>query len=115
LRIEAEVGSIPFSGAWQPTGGRWYLLLSKKFLKKCGFDLGDWVSVRFRIADQNAVAVPESLRLALEQDAYAKAIWDELTPGKRRSFAYRVLSAKRAPTQARRVSEVLEKLMSEAL
>ncbi|MEM9948570.1 MAG: YdeI/OmpD-associated family protein [Cyanobacteria bacterium P01_D01_bin.36] len=114
LRIEAEVGSSPFSGAWRPTGGRWYLLLSKKFLKKSGFDIGDWVTVRFRIADQNAVDMPESLRLALEQDDHARAIWENLTPGKRRSFAYRVSSAKTAPTQARRVTEVLEKLIFEA-
>lgn len=113
LRIEAEIGNSLLSGAWRPNGGRWYLLLSKKFMKKSGFELGDWVTVRFRIADQDAVDVPEVLRLALDQDEYAKIIWEKLSSGKRRGFAYRVSSAKTAPTQARRVSEVLEKLMLE--
>ncbi|MEL6939842.1 MAG: YdeI/OmpD-associated family protein [Cyanobacteria bacterium J06598_1] len=112
LRIEAEVGNAPFSGAWQPTKGRWYLLLSKKFMKKGGFELGDWVTVCFRIADQDAVNVPEALRLALEQDAHAMAIWEKLSAGKRRGFAYRVSSAKTSPTQVRRASEVLETLIS---
>lgn len=111
LRIEAEVGNAPFSGAWQPTGGRWYLLLSKKFLKKAGFEIGDWVTVRFRIADQDAVDVPEALQHALEQDEYAKAVWEKLTPGKRRGFAYRVSSAKTKQTQTRRALEVLEQLL----
>lgn len=111
LRIEAEVGSTPFAGAWQPTKGRWYLLLSKRFLKSAGLELGDWVTVRFRIADQNAVDMPESLRKALDEDDHANATWKKLSPGKRRSYAYRVSSAKTAATQTRRVAEVLESLV----
>ncbi|MEO1622138.1 MAG: YdeI/OmpD-associated family protein [Cyanobacteria bacterium J06632_3] len=111
LRIQAEISNVPFSGAFQPVGGRWYLLLSKRFMKKGGFELGDWVTVRFRIGDQNAVDVPDVLRVALEQDPHAMAVWKKLSPGKRRGFAYRVGSAKRLPTQQRRVAEVMEKLM----
>lgn len=111
LRIEAEVGNTPFTGAWQPTKGRWYLLLSKRFLKSAGLELGDWVTVRFRIADQDAVEVPDALQQALDADAHAMAVWKSLTPGKRRGLAYQVSSAKTLPTQARRVTNVLEKLM----
>ncbi|MEM6869113.1 MAG: YdeI/OmpD-associated family protein, partial [Cyanobacteria bacterium P01_C01_bin.121] len=67
--------------------------------------------VRFRIADQDAVDVPEALQHALEQDEYAKAVWEKLTPGKRRGFAYRVSSAKTKQTQTRRALEVLEQLL----
>jgi hypothetical protein len=29
LRVSGEVAEVPFSGAWQPVRGRWYLMLSK--------------------------------------------------------------------------------------
>jgi len=110
LRVEAEVGNTSFSGAFQPANGRYYLLLSKRFLKSAGLELGDWVTVRLRIADQDAVDVPSVLQRALEEDGHAKAMWEKLTPGKRRGLAYRVASAKTQPTQQRRVAELMEKL-----
>lgn len=111
LRIEGEVGELPFSGALQPVRGRWYLLLSKKKMKAGGFELGEWVHVRFCVADQDAVDVPERLGLALEKNQYAMETWEKLSAGKRRGLAYRVASAKTAPTQTRRVSEVIEMLV----
>jgi len=111
LRIEGVVGELSFSGALQPVRGRWYLLLSKKKMKAGGFELSEWVHVRFRVADQDAVDVPEMLRLALEENQYAMDTWENLSAGKRRGLAYRVASAKRAPTQTRRVSEVIEMLV----
>ena len=111
LRIKGEVGHMPFAGAFQPTGGRRYLLLSKKFLKKGGFEIDDWLTVRFQIDDQDAVDVPELLDKALSQEPQAKATWDKLSPGKKRGLAYRVSSAKTEPTQMRRVEKVLEMLV----
>jgi len=111
LRIKGEIGHMPFAGACQPTGGRWYLLLSKKFLKKGGFEVDDWVVVRFCVADQDAVDVPSLLSTALAQELQAKATWDKLTPGKKRGLAYRVSSAKTEPTQMRRVAKVIEMLV----
>jgi hypothetical protein len=29
LLVEADVGGVPLKGAWQPSGGRWYLMLPK--------------------------------------------------------------------------------------
>lgn len=111
LRIEAEIGNRPFFGAFQPMNGRYYLLLSKRFLKSAGLELGDWVTVRLRIADQDAVDVPPALQRALKADGHAKAMWEKLTPGKRRGLAYQVASAKTAPTQTRRASKIIEKIL----
>ncbi|MEM6599727.1 MAG: YdeI/OmpD-associated family protein [Cyanobacteria bacterium P01_C01_bin.69] len=111
LRVEADVGNTPFSGAFQPVNGRYYLLLSKRFLKLAGLELGDWVTVRLRIADQDAVNVPPALQRALEEDGHAKAMWEKLTPGKRRGLAYQVASAKTAPTQTRRAAKIIEKIL----
>ncbi|MEO1792878.1 MAG: YdeI/OmpD-associated family protein [Cyanobacteria bacterium J06629_19] len=111
LRVEAEVGNTPFSGAFQPVKDRYYLLLSKRFLKSAGLALGDWVTVRLRIADQDAVDVPPALQLALDEDGHAKALWEKLTPGKRRGLAYQVASAKTTPTQTRRAAKIIEKIL----
>ena len=113
LRIDGEVCGIRFNGALHPSRGRWYVLLPKKMLKKCGLKLGDDVLVMFRIADQNAVDVPDELRKALEANDRAGEAWRALTPGKRRGYAFRVASAKRPDTRANRVEEVLEWVLGE--
>ena len=108
LRINAEVDDYPLDAALSPVRGQWYILLSKKMLSAIGRRVGDTVTVRFRIADQNAVEVPESLLAALRGDAQMQPLWDALTPGKQRSLAYRVGSAKSPETQARRIAEVFD-------
>ncbi|MEM8680754.1 MAG: YdeI/OmpD-associated family protein [Planctomycetota bacterium] len=113
LRIDGEVNGVPFHGAFQPAGkDRFYLILSKRYLKTCRLSLGDRTQVRFDIADQDAVDVPDELRFALQADDAAAAAWARLTPGKQRGFAYRVASAKRPATRENRVEEVLEALRS---
>ena len=82
-------------------------------LKKCGLKLGGDVLVMFRIADQNAVDVPDELRKAIESNDRADEAWRALTPGKRRGYAYRVASAKRTETRAHRVEEVMEWVLGE--
>ena len=68
---------------------------------------GGDVLVLFRIADQNAVDVPNELERALRANSNAKQAWDELTVGKKRGYAYRVASAKRMETREKRVDEVM--------
>lgn len=108
LRVSAEVNDYPIEAAFTPSGGSWYLLLSKKLLKAINAHVGDAVTVRFRITDQAAVDVPEALQDALAEQRSMAELWKELTPGKQRGLAYRVASAKRAETQARRIAEVFE-------
>lgn len=108
LRISGEVEDYPFEAALTPVRGEWYILLSGKLLKAIGKRVGDVVSVRFRVADQDAVDVPPALQAALSGDSGMQTIWDGLTAGKQRSLAYRVASAKREATQAKRIAEVFD-------
>lgn len=110
LRVDVEVQDFPFSAAWQPAQGRWYLMLNKRLLKSTGLAVGDVAEVRFRVADPDEVEVPEALELALAADAQAARVWAELTPGRRRAWAHRVASAKTANTRERRVHEVVERV-----
>jgi hypothetical protein len=109
LRIVGEVADVPMEGAWQPSRGRWYLMLGKPLLKAAGKGVGDEVEVRFRLAPPD-VAMPEALERALVANPGARAVFEDQTVGKRRALAHRVGSAKGAETVARRVAEVLDAL-----
>ena len=85
-------------------------MISKRVRKACSAKIGDRVTVGFEIDDQDAVDVPPELQNALEQDDEAMLVWRELTPGKKRGFAYMVDSARRKETRERRAEEVLEAL-----
>ncbi len=112
LRVRGEMDEYPFHGAWQPTGGQWYLIVNKSMLKKGGYSLGDWINVRSNIDDQNAVDVAEALEEALKTDPEFRKAWKKLTAGKQRGLAYQVSTAKTAATIEKRVLQV-RKLVSD--
>ncbi|MCR9202067.1 MAG: YdeI/OmpD-associated family protein [Planctomycetaceae bacterium] len=112
LRTVGFVSGQPFQLALMPTAGRkWYLLLSRKFLKKCAAKLGDRVDVEFSLDDPDAVDVPPELRHAVETNGRAAQIWEQMTAGKKRGLAYRVATAKRAETRQRRVETAMEEIL----
>jgi hypothetical protein len=113
LRISGEVDDHPIEAALTPVRGEHYILLSKKLLAALGKRIGDEVELRFRIADQDAVEVPERLANALARDPQMRALWQATTPGKQRALAYMVASAKRAGTQDQRVDKVAAVLRGE--
>lgn len=111
LRVDGEIADIPIANAFMPTGdGRRYLIVSPEVMKGASLSLGDTVSVRFRIADQNHVDVPDALTRAIDNLKTAKLIWEGLTAGKRRALAFHVSNAKTAPTQTKRIADVIEAL-----
>lgn len=110
LRASGEVGEVPFSGAWQPVRGRWYLMLSKRLQKDGDYGVGDWVEVRFRVEDQDSVEMPDLLQRALDADEKLSGVWRALSAGKKRGLAYRIASAKTEPTRQKRLDAVLAAL-----
>ena len=112
LRMSGELDGVPVSGAWQPSRGRWYLMLSKATLRDAGRRIGDTVELRFRVEDQEGVAVPEALATALDADDRAAAAWAALSAGRRRGLSHHVDAAKRPETAGRRVAEIMEALRS---
>ncbi len=106
LRIEADVSGVPVKGAWQPSRGRWYLMLPKGPLKEAGLKIGSSVEVWFRVLPQDDVDVPEELAALLAKKARVRKAWDALSAGKQRGLAYMVASAKRQETRRARVAHV---------
>lgn len=111
LRIIGEVAERPVRGAWNPVGdGRKYFILSAKFLKDAGLQLGDMAEMRFNIDDQDHVDVPEELLDRLSHDAALSEIWTALTSGKKRFYCHQISSAKQQATRDRRLQSVIEQL-----
>lgn len=116
LRVDGEIADVPVSGAWIPTGdGRRYIIVAPRVFRDAGVDVGSLVEMRFRIADQDAVDMPEALATALSLDAAAANAWSDLKPGKKRGFAHIVHGAKTDPTRTRRISEVIAALKRGAI
>jgi uncharacterized protein YdeI (YjbR/CyaY-like superfamily) len=93
-----------------PTGdGRRYFIVARRILEEVDVGIGDTVELRFSVADQHAVSVPDELAATLRHYWAAQA-WEALTPGKQRGFAHRVAAAKAIETRRRRVDEVLAAL-----
>jgi hypothetical protein len=114
LRVEADISGVPVKGAWQPSGGRWYLMLPKSPIKSAGIGIGAVVEVAFRVLPQDDVDVPAELAVALKEHSKAQAAWSVLSAGKQRGLAHIVASAKRAETKRTRVEQVIAVLLGEA-
>ncbi|MEM6799390.1 MAG: YdeI/OmpD-associated family protein [Planctomycetota bacterium] len=115
LRIAGEINGHPYRGGCLPAGeGKYYLILSKAFLKSCRCKAGDRIFVQFSLDDPDAVDVPKELQFALDANPRAADAWQKLTSGKRRGLAYRVATAKRAATRENRVEEVMQDLLHDS-
>jgi len=111
LRVDGEIADVPVTGAWMPTGdGRRYFIVGPRVFRDASVGVGSVVEMRFRIADQDAVDMPDALAAALLLDADAAKAWAALTPGKQRGLTHSVHGAKTDPTRARRVAEVIASL-----
>lgn len=111
LRVEGEIADIPIANAFMPTGdGRYYVIVKPDIFKSADVVLGDEVEMRFCIADQDHVDVPNALHKAVYADSKMQQKWEVLTPGKQRMLAQHVFSAKTEPTTHKRVKEAMEAL-----
>lgn len=114
LRIEGEIAEQPFNGALIPSRQGRHLIVSPELVRAAGLHLGDRVEVRFNIADQDAVDLPEELESALAQTEGAQVAWDALTPGRRRGLAHLVRKPKGADTRRRKAAELATALAAGA-
>jgi Bacteriocin-protection, YdeI or OmpD-Associated len=114
LRIEADVSGVPVKGAWQPAGGRWYLMLPKVALRKAGLKVGSPVDVAFKVIAQDDVDVPPELQAALSAKPKLAKAWAAFTAGQQRGLAHMVASAQRPETRQARLQKVLQVVAGDA-
>ncbi|MEL6771668.1 MAG: YdeI/OmpD-associated family protein [Bacteroidota bacterium] len=115
-RVEGTLEERPFTRALHGSADDARLRFGKSFLKECGLAWGATAHLDVRsVADPNAVTLPEELVAALAEDEEAATRFETFTPGKQRSLAHHVTSAKRTETRERRAYELARKIRTYTL
>jgi hypothetical protein len=113
-RVEVEINDHALNLALtkSPAIESVFLYTGKSVLREVGVSPGEDIDVRLREADPTQVDVPPDVVQAL-LSAEVFALWEALTPGKRRGLLHPITSAKRPETRAARISKLLEALGAE--
>jgi Bacteriocin-protection, YdeI or OmpD-Associated/Domain of unknown function (DUF1905) len=108
-RVEGEINDHPVNLALTraPVMDGVFLWAGQSLLTRVGIAPGDRVEVRLRPAPDDRVDLPDDVAHALRG---VMAVWQALTPGKRRGLLYQVDTAKTAATRAKRIAKLLESL-----
>lgn len=110
--VKGTINGAPFRATLEPDGQRsHWLKLNAKLRQACGADVGEVVTLEILPAEKVlASRVPEDLRKALAAAPKARALWSAITPIARRDWIHWIVSAKRAPTRARRIENACDML-----
>ena len=102
-------GQIEYSCGLNHYGdGNFFLILSGRYVKKLKKDIGD--SISFEICEHPnplGVEVPEVLKVLLGQDPDAKAIYDTLTDGRKRTLIFTIARVKNIDIQIQKITDFL--------
>lgn len=111
-RVIGTLNEQPISRGIQRTkDGVRFLLFGRTALRDLGVAYGDTVVLEIAADPKpDAVDLGPEFEAALEDDPEAAARFATFTPGRRRSLAYYVTSAKRPATREKRALELTEKL-----
>lgn len=82
-------GNEGFQCALMPSGGRFYIMVSKEKRARFGISAGDGITVELTSDESEFGApMPEELQEVLNQDPDGQQYFDKLTAGKKRSIMY---------------------------
>ncbi len=114
-RVEGEIAEYPvnlrLTRATEVDGV--FVWAGKSLLDAAGLRPGERVTVRLRAAPDAAVELPTDIAAVLRAEGLTAA-WEALTPGRRRGLLYKVSTAKKAKTRARRIAELIETIRGRA-
>jgi hypothetical protein len=115
-RLVATLNGHALRRALQSRDGARALIVGQAHLRDLGAAYGDTVEVELRPdPDPDAVDLGPEFEAALDQDEAAAARFFAMTPGRQRSLAYYVTSAKREATRVKRALELAHKLRTHTL
>ena len=111
-RLIVSLNDQVFRRIWQNTKEMGpCLFLSKQMLRNIAGEQGDMVEVEMGIdPEPDHVEICEELQVALQQDDEAARRFYSITPGRQRSLAHYVNSAKRVETRIKRSFELAHQL-----
>jgi Bacteriocin-protection, YdeI or OmpD-Associated len=110
-RVEGEINDQPVNLAITraPVVPFAFLWAGQSLLDRIGITPGDPLEVRLRPAPDDQVEMPPDVASALSS-AIAWPLWEGLSPGRKRGELYRIETAKRAETRAKRIAALVRTL-----
>lgn len=115
VRVKCMINGVAADRALMPTkSGVHILVFGGDLRKKAGIKKpGDMVRIELWLdPEPDRVAIPEDLAETLDFMPEMKRAWEKLTPGMQRNMCYWVDSGKTAPTRAKRIAELMQRLES---
>jgi hypothetical protein len=110
-RVEGEIAEHPVNLAptRAPVIDGAFLWAGQSLLERLGIAPGDCVEVRLRPAPDDRVDLPDDVAASLRASGRI-AVWDALSPGKRRGLLYKIDTAKTDATRQKRIKALLDEL-----
>lgn len=101
--------TVSFSCALNRFGdGDYFIILAGRYIKKLKKQVGD--SIEFEVCEHPnplGVDIPEVLEVFLSQDPDAKAIYDTLTDGRKRTLVFSISRVKNIDLQVQKITDFL--------
>jgi hypothetical protein len=107
-RVEGEIAEHPVNLAptRAPVVEGAFLWAGQSLLDRIGIAPGEVVEVRLRPAPDDRVDVPDDVAATLRSTEML-AVWQTLTPGKRRGLLYKIDTAKTEATRQKRIASLV--------
>jgi hypothetical protein len=110
-RVDLEIRDFSYNLALTraPIFDGVFLYFGKDKLNETNLSVGDIAEFRLRASDPNIVEIPAELQAALILND-AEKLWNELSPGTRRTKLQPILKAKQQTTKGRRIHALIQSL-----
>ena len=110
-RVDLEIRDFSYNLALTkaPIFDGVFLYFGKDKLTETNLSVGDITEFRLRASDPNCVEIPAELQEALILND-AEKLWNELSPGMRRTKLQPILKAKQETTKGRRIHALIHSL-----
>ena len=114
VNITGTLNGQLFQNSFLPPGdGRHYLVINKTLRAAAKAEVGDQVMLVFEIERApRPVTVPEDVQTALAQTPAAQTSFEKLSPSHQREYLGCVTEAKKPETRARRIKQMVTRLLN---
>ncbi len=116
VRILCSIkGQAEFPCALNPRGNDYVIIASLALIKQHNLLPTVPFPIAIRTDLNNGLLLPEELEEVLEQDDWAKQLFEALLPGKKRGLIYYIRTAKSIDVRIKRAFDIVERLKNGSL
>ncbi len=114
-RIVCKINNaIQIQGALMPYSEGYFILINQGLIKRLRLSIGENVNLEIeKDKSEFGLPMPDSFRALLDQDSESTTLFNNLTPGKKRSLIYLVGKVKNIDSQLNKGLAIVEHLKTE--